>query len=178
MVILDIKGANILVDTTGKVKLADFGCSKKFTSDSTTGNYKSLVGTPWWMAPEVVKQSGGRSTSPQRIAGCELIPHIIYWVAQSGRYMVIRLHDYRNGYVQATMVRMHESGKRELANEELYFLGAFVPLHPPLTFRIFRWPLCSRYLIVTSYQTSPNIFRRLAEMCSSNVLSGTVLDNM
>lgn len=56
----DIKGANILLDSTGKVKLADFGCSKKVMSASVNyaSNYTSLVGTPWWMAPEVVKQCG------------------------------------------------------------------------------------------------------------------------
>ena len=50
----DIKGANILVDHFGNVKLADFGCSKHmsdiFTPRESNGS-KSLRGTPFWMAP-------------------------------------------------------------------------------------------------------------------------------
>eukprot|EP01027_Heterolobosea_sp_BB2_P009532 GEZU01014040.1.p1 GENE.GEZU01014040.1~~GEZU01014040.1.p1 ORF type:complete len:724 (-),score=155.71 GEZU01014040.1:23-2155(-) len=53
----DIKGANILVDHTGNVKLADFGCSKSisdvFTPRDNQGN-RSVRGTPYWMAPEVL----------------------------------------------------------------------------------------------------------------------------
>lgn len=51
----DIKGANILVDNAGVVKLADFGASKKMEAlMTTTGGYNSLKGTPYWMAPEVI----------------------------------------------------------------------------------------------------------------------------
>ena len=53
----DIKGANILVDNAGVVKLADFGASRKIADLATVENgYKSMKGTPYWMAPEVIKQ--------------------------------------------------------------------------------------------------------------------------
>ena len=55
----DIKGANILLDSKGKVKLSDFGCSKQYTSgDSESGLITSLKGSLPWMAPEVIKQKG------------------------------------------------------------------------------------------------------------------------
>lgn len=39
----DIKGANILVDNTGLVKLADFGASKKIESLATIGEAAALL---------------------------------------------------------------------------------------------------------------------------------------
>ena len=70
----DIKGANILVDNTGLVKLADFGASKKIEELVTVGSgANSVKGTPYWMAPEVITQSGhGREADIWSVA-CTVI---------------------------------------------------------------------------------------------------------
>jgi serine/threonine protein kinase len=52
----DIKGANILVGVSGEVKLADFGAAKRVLDSDEL--FKTLAGTPYWMAPEVVRQEG------------------------------------------------------------------------------------------------------------------------
>ncbi|CAI9758332.1 unnamed protein product [Fraxinus pennsylvanica] len=54
----DIKGANILVDPNGEIKLADFGMAKHIKSCSSMLSFK---GSPYWMAPEVVMNTNGYS---------------------------------------------------------------------------------------------------------------------
>ncbi|KAF6170504.1 hypothetical protein GIB67_031912 [Kingdonia uniflora] len=54
----DIKGANILVDPNGEIKLADFGMAKHITSHCSMLSFK---GSPYWMAPEVIMNSTGYS---------------------------------------------------------------------------------------------------------------------
>nr|CAB3447470.1 unnamed protein product [Digitaria exilis] len=55
----DIKGANILVDPNGRVKLADFGMAKHINGQQCPFSFK---GSPYWMAPEVVGHARNMSS--------------------------------------------------------------------------------------------------------------------
>ncbi|KAJ7109416.1 kinase-like domain-containing protein [Mycena epipterygia] len=72
----DIKGANILVDNKGGIKISDFGISKKVEDNLLTGNRMhrpSLQGSVFWMAPEVVKQSGHTRKADIWSVGCLVV---------------------------------------------------------------------------------------------------------
>ncbi|KAG8364106.1 hypothetical protein BUALT_Bualt19G0092200 [Buddleja alternifolia] len=65
----DIKCANILVDVSGSVKLADFGLAKAIKGNGT----KSVRGTPFWMAPEVVRLHGYDRAADIWSLGCTVL---------------------------------------------------------------------------------------------------------
>jgi serine/threonine protein kinase len=65
----DIKGANILTTKDGLVKLADFGVATRTNGLSDS----SVVGTPYWMAPEVIELAGASTSSDIWSVGCTVI---------------------------------------------------------------------------------------------------------
>merc|ERR1711972_922947 len=73
----DVKGANILIDAQGDAKLADFGACRELESlqSTMTGGMKSIHGSIFWMAPEVMKLKAGRRSDIWSL-GCTVIEMI------------------------------------------------------------------------------------------------------
>ncbi|CAG9336267.1 unnamed protein product [Blepharisma stoltei] len=68
----DLKSANVLIASTGQVKLSDFGSSRQFEELGTKVS-KSLKGSPYWMAPEIVMREGHSYSADIWSYGCLLI---------------------------------------------------------------------------------------------------------
>ncbi|XP_054579242.1 mitogen-activated protein kinase kinase kinase 19 isoform X2 [Eptesicus fuscus] len=70
----DIKGNNVMLMPTGIIKLIDFGCAKRLAWAGVNGTHsdmlKSMHGTPYWMAPEVINESGYGRKSDIWSVGC------------------------------------------------------------------------------------------------------------
>ncbi|XP_018091143.1 mitogen-activated protein kinase kinase kinase 2 isoform X2 [Xenopus laevis] len=70
----DIKGANILRNSSGNVKLGDFGASKRLQTICLSGTgMKSVTGTPYWMSPEVISGEGYGRKADIWSVGCTVV---------------------------------------------------------------------------------------------------------
>ncbi|KAF5905192.1 mitogen-activated protein kinase kinase kinase 19 [Clarias magur] len=70
----DLKGNNIMLMPSGVIKLIDFGCARRLNclthSGSRSDYLKSVHGTPYWMAPEVINETGHGKKSDIWSIGC------------------------------------------------------------------------------------------------------------
>ncbi|KAI1928269.1 ATP binding [Ophidiomyces ophidiicola] len=79
----DIKGANVLVDNKGQIKISDFGISKRVEASTMLGassghlHRPSLQGSVYWMAPEVVRQTAHTKKADIWSLGCLVVEMFI-----------------------------------------------------------------------------------------------------
>ncbi|XP_034416932.1 mitogen-activated protein kinase kinase kinase 19 [Cyclopterus lumpus] len=70
----DLKGNNVMLMPTGVIKLIDFGCARRLSclnhTASSSDLLKSVHGTPYWMAPEVINETGYGRKSDIWSVGC------------------------------------------------------------------------------------------------------------
>ncbi|XP_067372129.1 mitogen-activated protein kinase kinase kinase 19 isoform X2 [Channa argus] len=71
----DLKGNNLMLMPTGVIKLIDFGCARRISYLNHSGSnsrdlLKSVHGTPYWMAPEVISETGYGRKSDIWSIGC------------------------------------------------------------------------------------------------------------
>ncbi|KAJ3412959.1 hypothetical protein HDV05_008674 [Chytridiales sp. JEL 0842] len=77
----DLKCANVLTTKTGAVKLSDFGVSKQLSKMEK--DKQTVVGTPNWMAPEIISLRGASTTSDIWSLACTIVEMVSgyppYW---------------------------------------------------------------------------------------------------
>uniref|UniRef100_A0A3B4FV54 Mitogen-activated protein kinase kinase kinase 19 n=1 Tax=Pundamilia nyererei TaxID=303518 RepID=A0A3B4FV54_9CICH len=71
----DLKGNNVMLMPTGVIKLIDFGCARRLscmhhTTCNSVDLLKSVHGTPYWMAPEIINETGYGRKSDIWSVGC------------------------------------------------------------------------------------------------------------
>ncbi|XP_058076060.1 mitogen-activated protein kinase kinase kinase 17-like [Magnolia sinica] len=73
----DLKCKNVLLGSSGDIRLADFGGAKRLNSSKPNTNsnnfWQSMCGTPLWMAPEVLRNEGLDFASDIWSLGCTVI---------------------------------------------------------------------------------------------------------
>src|SRR4029077_20761420 len=91
---LDIKPGNILFDADGEPKLVDFGLARK--TDADKDYYAPVYGTPYYIAPERVQQSGESFLSDEySLAGTlyhALVGHVPFEAATVEEVVAAQVH--------------------------------------------------------------------------------------
>ncbi|CAA0809917.1 Mitogen-activated protein kinase kinase kinase 1 [Striga hermonthica] len=150
LLIRDIKCANILVDTNGLVKLADFGLAKA----TTLNDVKSCKGTALWMAPEVVRSLGYGLPADIWSLGCTVLE------------MLTRRFPY--SHLETPMAALYRIGKGErpeipesLSNDARDFILTCLQVDPssrPTAVQLLDHPFVKRPLPpLSSGFTSPQL---------------------
>ncbi|KAL4641539.1 serine/threonine-protein kinase ppk4-like [Arapaima gigas] len=79
----DIKPQNVLIDVTGKARLADFGISRRLRWEDTTLHTAS-VGTRCWMARETLDEDGGNAY--KRSSDIQVAGMLVYYILSGGHH--------------------------------------------------------------------------------------------
>ncbi|KAK4481274.1 hypothetical protein RD792_012158 [Penstemon davidsonii] len=169
----DIKCANILVDTNGLVKLADFGLAKvryfvcpsvlslllthfmAFEMATKLNDVKSCKGTAFWMAPEVVRSRGYGLPADIWSLGCTVLE------------MLTRRFPYSNMECMPALFRIGR-GERppipdSLSSDARDFILTCLQVDPslrPTAAQLLDHPFVKRPLTLSSGTTSPHTFGR------------------
>ncbi|TFY71105.1 hypothetical protein EVG20_g1888 [Dentipellis fragilis] len=112
----DIKAANVLVTSTGKVLICDFGVSAILAT--TVGKRNTFIGTPFWMAPEIAAPSPSYDTKAD------------IWSLGILVYEMIKGNPPHLGVAPLKLIQMLPTMKpaRFLENEASQALREFLPL--------------------------------------------------
>ena len=82
------------MDNAGRVKLADFGASRRLEDLATlSAGCISVKGTPFWMAPEVIKQTGHGRQADIWSVGCTVLEMVTGKPPWSQYQTQVRLHN-------------------------------------------------------------------------------------
>ncbi|CAI0395441.1 unnamed protein product [Linum tenue] len=149
----DIKCANILVDASGSVKLADFGLAKA----TKLNDVKSCKGTAFWMAPEVVNRKNQGYGLPADIwsLGCTVLEMLTQKIPYSDLECMQALFRIGRG-VPPTV-------PDSLSRDARDFILQCLQVNPddrPTAAQLLDHPFVQRPLATSSGSASPHLRRR------------------
>ncbi|GMH08410.1 hypothetical protein Nepgr_010250 [Nepenthes gracilis] len=164
----DIKGANILVDNKGCIKLADFGASKQVVELATMTGAKSMKGTPYWMAPEVILQTGHSFSADLWSVGCTVIEMATGKPPWSQQYQEVA------ALFHIGTTKSHPPIPEHLSTEAKDFLLKCLQKEPDL--RPSASDLLQHPFVIGEYKEPHPVFRPSA-LESAGTLTGTPTDH-
>ena len=85
-----------MLDARGNAKLADFGAATRLQSLTNASMLKSVKGTPYWMAPEVIQQSGHGRKSDIWYAFRLFMTYLYVWFSLTMGVQESWLHHHRD----------------------------------------------------------------------------------
>uniref|UniRef100_A0A3Q2WQE7 Serine/threonine-protein kinase ppk4-like n=1 Tax=Haplochromis burtoni TaxID=8153 RepID=A0A3Q2WQE7_HAPBU len=81
----DLKPQNVLIDVTGRARLADFGISRRLPKGQTTLLTRS-AGTRCWMARETLAEEAEESASYKKSTDIQVAGMLIYYILSGGKH--------------------------------------------------------------------------------------------
>lgn len=130
----DVKAANILLFENGDCKLADFGVCKCYNEKEQV---HSCVGSPYWMAPEVLQKLPSNLKSDIWSLGILAIELLFNYVPHYNKHPIKAMMEIHNGD-NAYYKNLCTSVMDELADERKFEL-----MHIPESFKLFVKDCCN-----------------------------------
>ncbi len=116
----DIKSDSILLSSDGRVKLSDFGFCAQISAELT--KRRSLVGTPYWMAPEVISRLPYGTEVRTSGTQTQGLPK-----SHSGRLKSVFFYNCLSSIVISVKVLKTVNDADRTKNHDLFFMGLLCP---------------------------------------------------
>jgi len=177
----DVKAGNILIGSHGEVKLADFGVAATMDRGGSTGNSKrqTFVGTPCWMAPEVMEQTHGYDAKADIWSFGITILELAHGSAPFAKFPPMKVLMMT---LQQPPPQLQQTGEKHFSKEIQQLVGLCLVKDPSkrpsaarlLEHRFFRAAHDSAYLVRNLLAELPPLTERMKQMRANKGPGGLI----